>query len=310
MSQSLPRAVALVVAGAVAGVAIWQWRAVPPQPPDAHPAPRAGVAASALESQRRGAAGVAGRLRAFESRLAREAAQRRALEEQIAALRDEVASLRAGLGADVAPGAAKTDRDAGRDSAAAERSDVRDTATASEHTAAAADLARSPTERALIAAGVDVAVAADIKRRGDELALSEMYLRDQAERENWLNTPRFTEELAAIRSQQTSIRDEIGETAYDGYLFALGRPNRVIVEDVLSQSVAEDVGLRPGDLILRYGEARIFHGEDLIEQTRSGIAGANVRLDILRNGERLAIDVPRGPLGVRIGAAQDYPEAG
>jgi hypothetical protein len=33
-------------------------------------------------------------------------------------------------------------------------------------------------------------------------------------------------------------------------------------------------------------------------------------LDVLRNGERLEIDVPRGPLGVRIGPAQDVPEAG
>jgi len=313
MSRPPLKGVALIVAGTAAGAVAWHWPPghdiEKPRRVERPSAERADSQKSAgdVPVQRRpaGSAALDTRLRALESRLAAEAEQRQALEGQVAALRDELAALHAAsTGA-----AADHDRetaDGGSAPAAIEGGATRAAADA----APPVDVSLSPTERALIAAGVDTAVAEDIKRRGDELALAEMYLRDQAQRENWINTPRFTEELAAIQSQQTSIRDEVGDAAYDGYLFALGRPNRVIVEDVLSESAAEQAGLRAGDLILRYGEARIFHREDLVEQTRSGAAGESVLLDVMRNGERVVVEVPRGPLGVRIGAAQDYPEAG
>jgi membrane-associated protease RseP (regulator of RpoE activity) len=156
------------------------------------------------------------------------------------------------------------------------------------------------TERALIAAGVAAADAADIRRRSDELTLDELYLRDQAEREQWLDTPRFREELAEIERWRPSIRD-------DRYLAALGEPNRVSVEEVLLDSAAAQAGLRAGDVVLRYGEARIFNPGELVAETRGGNAGESVRLEILRGGERLEIEVPRGPLGLRIAASHGNP---
>lgn len=179
-----------------------------------------------------------------------------------------------------------------------------------DHDVAPIDANKSPMQRALEKAGVDAETAEHIKRRGDALAMAEVYLRDQAMREGWLDSPRFAEEMAAIDAQQTSLRDELGEDLYDRYLFAQGRPNRVIVNDVMFQSVAEEVGLQTGDMIVRYGDAFLFAPDELVTQTHGGLAGETVTLEVMRAGESFQVEVPRGPLGLRIGPAQDDPDAG
>jgi C-terminal processing protease CtpA/Prc len=183
-------------------------------------------------------------------------------------------------------------------------------AAADRHDMAAADEPRSAVERALIAAGVDAATAVDIKRRRDEVTMAEMYLRDQATREGWLDTPRFRDEMDAVERQRTSIRDEVGDDGYDRYLAALGEPNRVRVDEVFTESPAASAGLQPGDVVLRYGEDRIFAPDDLVAATRRGTAGEPVRVQVLRHGERIELDVPRGPLGLRIAASQADPGEG
>ncbi len=172
------------------------------------------------------------------------------------------------------------------------------------------DYSKSAMQRALEAAGLDEDVAEAIKLRGDQLAMTEMYLRDQATREDWLDTPRFHQEMAELEAQRTSIRDELGDDAFDRYLFALGRTNRVIVNDVMFDSVAENVGLETGDLIISYGEHRIFEPNELVAKTSEGTVGDGVTVEVMRNGKRFEIEVPRGPLGLRIGSTQDHPDAG
>lgn len=171
------------------------------------------------------------------------------------------------------------------------------------------DYSKSAMQRALEAAGLDAETAEGIKLHGDQLAMTEMYLRDQATREGWLDSQRFREEMEAIDEQRTSIRDDLGDDGYDRYLFALGHTNRVIVNDVMFDSVAEDVGLQTGDLIISYGETRVFAPDELSSQTRAGTAGDPITVEVVRNGKRFDVEVPRGPLGVRIGVAQDDPDA-
>ena len=171
----------------------------------------------------------------------------------------------------------------------------------------AIDYTKSAEERALLAAGVEPEVATQMKRRRDQLAMAEVYLRDQAMREGWYDTPRFREEMEDLAGQRISIRQELGDDSFDHYLFALGRPNRVRVDDVMFQSVAEEVGLRPGDMIVSYDGSRLFAPEDLVNQTHAGEIGDMVRLEVIRDRQPLELDVPRGPLGVRVGATQDMP---
>jgi membrane-associated protease RseP (regulator of RpoE activity) len=171
----------------------------------------------------------------------------------------------------------------------------------------AVDYSKSELERALIAGGMEPYKAADLKRRADTLALAEMYLRDQASREGWIDTPRFQEELASLQQQQVSFRDELGDEGYDKYLYALGQTNRVRVDDVMTDSPAAQAGLAPGDQILRYGDTRIFAPEDLVEQTRQGEPGEMVPLLVIRQGNVISVEVPRGPLGLRVNATQSNP---
>jgi S1-C subfamily serine protease len=124
-----------------------------------------------------------------------------------------------------------------------------------------------------------------------------------------LDSPRFAEEMAALQSRRVSVRDEIGDDAYDRYLYAMGQLNRVRVDDVLSESPAAQAGLQAGDMIVRYGDSRIFAPDELVAQTRGGTLGEFVQLEIIRQGQRLALEVPRGPLGLRIDAAQGPPDA-
>jgi hypothetical protein len=237
------------------------------------------------------------RVALLEARLAAEAAERRRLKERLEETAAQLARLAAGA---ELPAAALPPADAAP-AAPAPGPEGAD--------AAAIDWNTSAMERALTAAGLAPAQAEEIKRRGDELALAEVYLRDQATREGWLDTPRFKEEMAALDAERMPIRDEIGDEAYDRYLFALGQSNRVLVDDVMVQSPAAEVGLRPGDMIVRYGDIRIFAPADLVAETHGGTPGENVRIEVVRNGERFEIDVPRGPLGLRIAATQDDPEA-
>jgi hypothetical protein len=247
-------------------------------------------------------AGLERRLKVLEARIVVEADERRRLQEKLDDLSTRV----------VAPSAPSAPIDPVSASGSVPHDSPPPAAAVVANDAPSGppiDYSKSPMERALAAAGLDEETAADIKRRGDGLVMREMYLRDQATREQWLDTPRFAEEMAAIQAERTSIRDEIGDDAYDRYLFALGQPNRVRVDDVLVQSPAAQAGLQSGDMILRYGEARIFAPEDLVAQTRGGTAGETVRLEVIRNGARLQIEVPRGPLGLRTGATQDLPNA-
>ena len=240
---------------------------------------------------------IASRVRELEERLAREAADRERLQARL----DEVTAQLAALGS--APGTAP----------AAPAPAAAPVVAAAEPEPAAdvpqIDYSKSEMERALIAAGLDANAAADVKRHGDSLAMAEMYVRDQATRENWLDTPRFQEEMAAIEEQRYSIRDQLGDDAYDRYLYALGQTNRVRVDDVMSDSPAADAGLQTGDMILRYGDARVFAPDELVAQTRQGNPGEVVRLVVIRQGELLTVDVPRGPLGLRIAATQSTPRS-
>lgn len=177
----------------------------------------------------------------------------------------------------------------------------------SRNQAVTVDYSKSALERALTEAGLPPARAAQVKQRYDELAMDEVELRNEATREGWIGSPRFAEELDAIEADRLAIRDEIGDEAYDHYLFATGQPNRVYVTDVLTNSPAAEAGLQTSDVIVSYGGARILTPDDLIAETEIGTVGESTRVEITRNGTPLTLEVPRGPLGLQIGVTQEAP---
>lgn len=156
------------------------------------------------------------------------------------------------------------------------------------------------SQAALIEAGVEPMLADDIVRRQSRLDMQELELRDQAGREGWSRSERFFDELRLLRGDADSLREEIGEDAYDRFLYLTGQPNRIVITSVIGDSPAQVSGIRSGDLFLEYDGSRIFGANDLRDATRSGQKGESVGATVLREGQVVHVMVPRGPLGVRM----------
>lgn len=160
---------------------------------------------------------------------------------------------------------------------------------------------------ALVSAGFSEQTVRDYKDRVDQMELDRLYLRDIATREGWLNTHRFREETEALQLDAGSTREDYGEDFYDWMLYTTGQPNRVSVQDVMSGSAAEDIGLRPGDVVVAYDDARIFSPRELRDATIAGDPGAPTEVEVIRNGRLTRLTVPRGPLGIRVEHANVEP---
>jgi hypothetical protein len=171
--------------------------------------------------------------------------------------------------------------------------------------------AQTPADRraALRTAGVAEEVAAEIVWLQGQQELGRLELRDQALREGWFATDRYRAELERISEQEPDLRDELGDEAYDRYLYAAGENNRVRVQGVIAGSVAEEIGLQPGDLIETYDGARVFGFGELRRATSEGTRDELVDIRIRRtDGSIVQSLVPRGPLGVRLDGDRARPE--
>lgn len=70
--------------------------------------------------------------------------------------------------------------------------------------------------------------------------------------------------------------------------------------DVSRGSVADSVGIRPGDRILSYGNKRLFNiGELMALEMESSGSASNAVVMVERDGQQLQFVVPGGALGVR-----------
>lgn len=294
----------LLIAGLGLLLAGWLWLA--PAAPTEDGMPRttvrtpAGPRAARPDGTAATIAALERQVRTLQAQLTHEAAERQRLAERLDAIAVQLAAP--------SPAAADTDAEVATDAAGGAPPGASVVADAGESAEAAQPA--SAIERALLAAGIDAARAADIRQRQDDSQLAELYLRDQATREGWLGTPRFAEAMAELEAERVAVRDEIGDAAYDRYLAALGHPNRVRVDEVMSASPAAAAGLQSGDIVLRYGAARIFQPDDLVTETRAGMPGELVTVEVLRAGQRLTVSVPRGPLGLRIAGTRGDPDDG
>ncbi len=97
---------------------------------------------------------------------------------------------------------------------------------------------------------------------------------------------------------QANLRERLGDAEFEKYLTAQGGQASVTVREVIGSSPANRAGLRPGDQILSYDGKRVFGMNDLRSMAFSGDPGEDVIVDIERNGQRMQLVLPRGPLGI------------
>lgn len=159
----------------------------------------------------------------------------------------------------------------------------------------------------LIEAGISDSRAAEIIRQRNSIELKKLELNDRATREGYKGNARYRRELSELTKDLKPLRDELGDEAYDYYLYASGQTNRVEVLSVMQNSAAEQTGLQTGDHILSYDQNRMFNWIELKRATAEGELGEYVSIDILRDGQRFNLWVPRGPLGVMLGTASEAP---
>jgi hypothetical protein len=93
------------------------------------------------------------------------------------------------------------------------------------------------------------------------------------------------------------LRESIGDDAYDRYLYANGRSNRVKLHRVRPGSAAEQARLSPGDVVLSYDDKRVFSFSDLNQLSYEGEPGEPVVLKVKgQDGIVSQIVIPRGPM--------------
>ena len=99
-------------------------------------------------------------------------------------------------------------------------------------------------------------------------------------------------------SPQAILREEMGDDAYARYLEVQGQPTSVRITQVLSGSPGSSAGLQPGDQLVSYDGRRLFDVGDLRQQTMQGEPGQDVVVEGVRDGVRMQLTVPRGPIGI------------
>lgn len=159
----------------------------------------------------------------------------------------------------------------------------------------------------LLAAGLDEQSARDFQSRTDQYQLSRLELFDQAAREGWDASGELGDRLRALDDSQPDLREELGDSAYDRYLYESGSSNRISIDSVITGSAAELAGLQVGDMITGYAGEPIFQVQDLQQATRAGSRGESVQLVFERDGQILSSDILRGPLGVTLRPTREQP---
>lgn len=172
------------------------------------------------------------------------------------------------------------------------------------------DKRSSPSERqyqGLLAVGLDEQTARDLQTRNDQYQLSRLELFDQAAREGWDNGEQLSDGLEALEQGRPDLREELGETLYDQYLYESGSANRVAIDSVIPGSSASQAGLLAGDTIISYADERAFDVQDLQQATRSGSRGESVQIVFERDGQTLTAEIIRGPMGVTLRPTREQP---
>lgn len=95
------------------------------------------------------------------------------------------------------------------------------------------------------------------------------------------------------------LESELGTDAYERYVKATGGRLSVNISGVIPGSAAAAAGLMAGDDILSYDNRRTMRSFSLQMATVQGDRGEPVVVEFERNGQRMSVTVPRGPLGVQ-----------
>ena len=159
----------------------------------------------------------------------------------------------------------------------------------------------------LVSAGVNPGIADDILGRMRQQQFRRMELRNLIRRNSSSDTRQDRDELRELNENRISLRSELGDDNYDEYLIVSGLNNRVKVSSVVAGSPAELNGVQKDDVVLYYGDQKIMNVYDVQQAALEGDIGGFVNVEILRDGNRMSLTLPRGTLEVTLDAMQIEP---
>lgn len=161
-----------------------------------------------------------------------------------------------------------------------------------------------PNQENLVAAGISTDEADKLLRRMSQQEYKRLELQNNIRRNKGAASNKYREQLRELNQNEISLRSELGDDAYDKYLFASQQNNRVKISSVMAGSPAESAGFDSNDIILSYDGQKILNWADIRRLTLEGEMGNYTNVDVLRNGERISLMVPRGTLGVQLEPVQ------
>lgn len=143
----------------------------------------------------------------------------------------------------------------------------------------------------------------------DAIQLERLQLVYEVNRDNGsADTSALSQAMQALPSERRLIEERFGADAYDQFLYASERPNRLVVRDVLRNSPAAAIGLQPGDQLISAANRRIYTPGDLM-QAASTVQDGQMPLLIRRGETLIETAIPAGPLGVTTGRERINPTA-
>ena len=100
--------------------------------------------------------------------------------------------------------------------------------------------------------------------------MERLNLRYEMVREGGIDREEYRESIAKLPSTREILQTTYGDDAYDRYLYASGRTNRLVVRDVYQGSAAAEMGLLPGDIVLAWDNQRVYNSRDLMKIATNG----------------------------------------
>jgi tRNA A-37 threonylcarbamoyl transferase component Bud32 len=103
-------------------------------------------------------------------------------------------------------------------------------------------------------------------------------------------------------SRRTSEYDQDGNLIGRAHFDIDGTPlqSRVVVLEVISDTQAERLGLKPGDILATYEKRAIVNSTRFVEGRKGETGNEPRELQVVRDGKPLLVQVVPGPLGVKI----------
>ena len=235
---------------------------------------------------------VAERLQALERTVAAERDARLVLEEQIMLLLEEIDRIDADgpavISGEISELVASREQTAEQDAARRER-----------RTARRSGNVRDRQLGMLTDAGFAPNRAESILDRSSELQWEAMQAQFDARSEgrsyNWADLE---------TNPNWRLRQELGDDDYQRFLEAMGQGTDVTIQNVYESSPAARIGLQAGDQVLPYNGTRVFNTMELRALSAGQPAGGDAVIEIMRNGNRMQLAIPTGPMGVQVNGSR------